>query len=119
AAARELSRPGGAEWISRLDTEHENLRAALENCLSAPREVAAGATLACDLWRYWETHGHLTEGRRVLSAVLEKLDPAAGVRARTLWVAAFLALVQGDLPAARPQPEAGLTAAPLPGPAPS
>jgi len=111
AAKQEMFGPRRAEWISRLDTEHENLRAALEFCLSDPREAAAGATLACDLWRYWETHGHLTEGRRVLSAVLEKLDPAAGVRPRALWVAGFLALVQGDLPAARTQLEAGLTAA--------
>jgi predicted ATPase/DNA-binding CsgD family transcriptional regulator len=111
AAEQEMFGPGRAEWIGRLDTEHGNLRAALEFCLSEPREVAAGATLACDLWRYWETHGHLTEGRRVLAAVLEKLDRAAGVRPRALWVAGFLALVQGDLPAARAQLEAGLATA--------
>ena len=112
AAEQEAFGPRRAEWIGHLDQEHENLRAALEFCLSEPREVAAGIELACDLWRYWETHGHLTEGRRILAALLEKLDTAAGVRPRALWVAGFLALVQGDLPAARALLEATLEAAP-------
>jgi predicted ATPase len=100
-----------AEWIAALDADHENLRAALAFSISEPAEVAAGAEMACDLWRYWETHGHLTEGRRILAALLEKLDKAAAVRPRALWVAGFLALVQADLPAARALLEAGLEAA--------
>jgi len=111
AAEEEAFGPRRAEWIGHLDQEHENLRAALEFCLSEPPEVAAGVELACDLWRYWETHGHLTEGRRILAALLEELDKAAGVRPRALWVAGFLALVQGDFPAARALLEAGLEAA--------
>jgi predicted ATPase/DNA-binding NarL/FixJ family response regulator len=111
AARQEAFGPGRAGWIASLDADHENLRAALEFCLSEPREVAAGAELACDLWRYWETHGHLTEGRRILAALLDKLDETAPVRPRALWVAGFLALVQGDLPGARALLEAGLSAA--------
>ena len=68
--------------------------------------------MACDLWRYWETHGHLTEGRRVLAALLERLDQTAP-SPRALWVAGFLAMVQGDMPAARTLLEAGLSAARL------
>ena len=83
AARQEAFGPGRAEWIAALDADHENLRAALEFCLSEPGQAAAGAEMAGDLWRYWETHGHLTEGRRVLAALLEQLDqacpgPAAG-----------------------------------------
>ena len=74
AARQEAFGPGRAEWIAALDADHENLRAALRFCLSEPGEAAAGAEMACDLWRYWETHGHLTEGRRVLAALLERLD---------------------------------------------
>jgi non-specific serine/threonine protein kinase len=91
------------------------VRGALGFCLAEPGEVAAGAQLACDLWRYWETHGHLTEGRRVLAALLEKLDLAAPIRPRALWVAGFLAMVQGDLPVSRTRLEAGLSAARLAG----
>jgi len=111
AARQEAFGPGRAGWIASLDADHENLRAALEFCLSEPGELAAGAELACDLWRYWETHGHLTEGRRILAGLLEKLDDSAEVRPRALWVAGFLALVQGDLPGARALLETGLSAA--------
>jgi predicted ATPase len=103
--------PRRAEWFTTLDTDHENIRAALEFCLSEPREVAAGAGLACDLWRYWETHGHLTEGRRVLAAALDKLDHAAEARRRALWVAGYLAQLQDDAADARALLEAALAAA--------
>jgi len=111
AARQEAFGPGRAGWIVALDADHENLRAALEFSMSEPGEAAAGARMACDLWRYWETHGHLTEGRRVLAALLDRLDPAAPVRPRALWVAGFLAHCQGDIPAARALLEAGLSAA--------
>jgi predicted ATPase/DNA-binding NarL/FixJ family response regulator len=111
AARQEAFGPGRAAWIAALDADHENLRAALEFCLAEPGEAAAGAQMACDLWRYWETHGHLTEGRRVLAGLLERLDQTSPARPRALWVAGFLALVQADLPAARNMLEAGLSAA--------
>jgi predicted ATPase/DNA-binding CsgD family transcriptional regulator len=111
AARREAFGPRRAEWITDLDTDHENLRAAIEFCVSDPQEAAAGAELACDLWRYWETHGHLTEGRRITAALLDKLDETAEVRPRTLCVAGFLALVQGDASQARALLEAALAAA--------
>ena len=111
AARQEAFGPRRAEWITALDADHQNLRTALEFSISEPAEVAAGAEMACDLWRYWETHGHLTEGRRILAALLDKLDQTAEVRPRALWVAGFLALVQGDLPGARALLDAGLSAA--------
>ena len=111
AARQEAFGPGRAEWIAALDADHENLRAALEFCLSEPQEIAAGAEMACDLWRYWETHGHLTEGRRLLAAMLDQLDQDAPVRPRALWVAGFLALLQADILSARALLETGLKAA--------
>jgi predicted ATPase/DNA-binding CsgD family transcriptional regulator len=115
AARQEAFGPGRAEWIAALDADHGNLRAALEFCLSEPGQEAAGAQIACDLWRYWETHGHLTEGRRILAALLERLDQACPARLRALWVTGYLAMVQGDLQAARTLLEAGLSAARLAG----
>jgi predicted ATPase/DNA-binding CsgD family transcriptional regulator len=111
AAGQEAFGPRRAAWLAALDTDHENIRAALAFCLSEPSELAAGAELACDLWRYWETGGHLTEGRRLLAAVLEKLDGPAPQRPRALWVAGFLAVLQGDIAAARALLEAALAAA--------
>ena len=100
AARQEAFGPRRAEWIAALDADHENLRAALEFSLSEPGEAAAGAKLACGLWRYWETHGHLTEGRRVLAELLDRLDRACPARLHALWSAGFLAQFQGDIPAA-------------------
>jgi predicted ATPase/DNA-binding NarL/FixJ family response regulator len=111
AARQEAFGPGRAEWIAALDADHENLRAALEFCLSEPQEIATGAEMACDLWRYWETHGHLTEGRRILAALLDQLGQDAPARPRALWVAGFLALLQTDIPSARALLENGLKAA--------
>jgi non-specific serine/threonine protein kinase len=101
AARPQAFGPGRAEWIAALDADHENLRAALRFCLADPEEAAAGAQIACDLWRYWETHGHLTEGRRILAELLERLNRACPARLRALWSAGFLAQFQGDIPAAR------------------
>ncbi len=111
AARQDAFGPGRAGWIATLDADHANLRAALRFCLSEPGEAAAGAELACDLWRYWETRGHLTEGRRILAALLQQLHRGAPARRRVLWVAGFLTLFQGDIPAARVLLEAGLSAA--------
>jgi predicted ATPase len=76
AARQEAFGPGRAAWMAALEADHENLRAALEFCLAGPGQATAGAQMACDLWRYWETHGHLTEGRRILTALLGQLPPA-------------------------------------------
>ena len=111
AARQEVFGPGRAGWIAALDTDHENLRAALEFSLSEAGDVAAGAQMACDLWRYWETHGHLTEGRRVLTMLLDQLDRSAEQRPRALWVAGYLAELHGDLLEARVLLEAGVSAA--------
>ena len=53
----------------------------------------------------------LTEGRRILAALLEQLQRDSPVRRRVLWVAGFLAQFQGDIPAARALLKAGLSAA--------
>jgi predicted ATPase/DNA-binding CsgD family transcriptional regulator len=89
------------EWIDGLDADHQNVRAALEFCLAEPGEAAAGLRMACDLWLYWETRGHLTEGRRFLATLIGRAPDAPGLRARGMWVAGYLALVQGDGAAAR------------------
>jgi predicted ATPase/DNA-binding CsgD family transcriptional regulator len=88
------------QWIDCLDANHQNLRAALEFCLNQPDEAAAGLRMACDLWLYWESRGHLTEGRRLIDALTGQAG-AGMLRARGMWVAGYLALVQGDAGAAR------------------
>ena len=96
AARQDWLGPHQVQWVDALRAEHLNLRAALEYCLSEPGEAEAGLRLACDLWLYWETNGHLTEGRRVMDAVLAHIGHPPILRARALWVAGYLALAQGE-----------------------
>lgn len=95
----------GAEqgfWFSRLETEHDNLRAALEGCRSrgdAEKELR----LVVALCRFWDTCGHLREGRAHLEAALARMTPDLPYRLRlaALVHAGWMAYVQGDHPAAR------------------
>jgi predicted ATPase/DNA-binding CsgD family transcriptional regulator len=88
-------------WIfDRLQIEHDNLRAALDFCLNEPGEAEAGLAIAAYLWPYWQGRGHLSEGRRWLDALLERVPDNAAVRARGLAAAGNLAMMQGDLGAA-------------------
>jgi predicted ATPase/DNA-binding CsgD family transcriptional regulator len=111
AARRDALGPRQLEWVDALDASHENLRAALEYGAGETAEAAAGLAMACDLWLYWETRGHLTEGRRQMDALLAHVGSPCPLRTRGLWVAGYLALVQADAPAASRLLEAALRAA--------
>ncbi len=102
------------QWFERLDTEHENLRAALDWCIENG-EPETGCLMAANLWLYWEARGHLTEGRRRLTILLEAIPSRARVRAKALWVAGYLALGQTDVEAATPLLEESLDLAPVTG----
>ncbi len=102
--------PEPAEWLGRLDAEHDDLRAVLEWCLDQPGEGATGLGIAAGLWRYWEIRGHLAEGR----GWLERMIGAAGgevtpLRANALTGAGNLAFMQGDYHAASAFHEGSLT----------
>ena len=111
AARGDALGPRQLEWIDALDASHENLRAELEYGDGEAAEAAAGLAMACDLWLYWETRGHLTEGRRHMDALLAHAGSPCPLRTRGLWVAGYLALVQGDVAAAGRLLEAALRAA--------
>ena len=59
-------------WWTRLEEEHDNLRAALRWAIGG-RELVIGARLGSTLWRFWATR-HPSEGRRWLEAVLSLGD---------------------------------------------
>jgi tetratricopeptide (TPR) repeat protein len=96
----ELVGPGGAEWLLRLETEHDNLRAALERLLA--RDADTCLRLAAALRNFWGILGYLAEGRQWLDAALKRSRAAdAPVRPKALRCAGDMALKQGDLTAAR------------------
>jgi predicted ATPase/DNA-binding SARP family transcriptional activator len=88
-------------WLEQLETEHENVRAVLQWALESG-EVVYGLRLAGALWRFWDVHGHLSEGRRWLQALLASEGHVpAQVRAKALRSAGLLALNQSDYEQAR------------------
>lgn len=100
-ARGEWTGPDQAKWFDRMASVHADVRTALEFSLAEADRAETGLALAADLWLYWQARGHLGEGRRWLSALLDRL-PRVRPRARGLWVAGFLALSQRDLDAAQP-----------------
>jgi predicted ATPase len=98
-AEDEMLGPRGAVWIKSLEQEHENLRAALEWCLQNQPETALQITGAT--WRFWLTHGHVTEGRIWLKRALDLNFAPSIARSKSLLGAGTLAFHQGDLNAAR------------------
>src|SRR5215469_16132934 len=91
AAAPQLMAADQAEWLSRLDAELGNLRAAIAVCLTQPDPVP-GLRLAAALREYWGARGYAAEGARPLQTLLDA--PAAQgatlLRAQALVAAAHL-----------------------------
>ncbi|MEU6587236.1 protein kinase [Nocardia sp. NPDC046763] len=90
-------------WFARLERELPNLRDALEHCLAENSEEAAEAGLqtAAALYMFWSFPGLYGEARRWINRVLN--HPARQSipdRVRALYAGCFLAVMQGDLPAA-------------------
>jgi predicted ATPase len=95
--------PDQAGWFARMSLEHANLRAALEQSLGeTEQDLETALDLAGTLWFYWVGAGHLAEGRHYLERALEaENSPGVGaVTAKALWVLGYIAVLQGDLPAA-------------------
>ena len=89
-------------WLDLLETEHDNIRAALRWALAAG-QVEEGLLAAGRLWRFWHQRGHLGEGlsmTRELLACPQAQSPTAG-RAKALNGAGGLAYWQNDFPTAR------------------
>ena len=83
-------------WYSRLEREHDNLRTALSWLLGVG-DVESALRLAGAVWRFWQQHGDIREGRRWLDEGLMGGERVSeGVRAKALWGASWLAYYQGD-----------------------
>ena len=83
------------EWLDRLETEHDNIRAALQWYL--PHDSEGTVAMAGALWRFWDIRGYFTEGRSWLQRALEHGDASsADFVARAVRGIASLAEAQGD-----------------------
>jgi non-specific serine/threonine protein kinase len=99
--------PEEAGWLQRLETEHDNLRAALAwSMLASPTtpadsasraQPATGLRLAGALWWFWVSRGHNLEGQRWLDAALAGSGVAdTRARARALIGAGYLYWTRND-----------------------
>jgi predicted ATPase/class 3 adenylate cyclase len=110
AVEPELYDTAQVDWLNRLETEHDNLRAALEWCRAEVQGAEAGLRLAGALYRFWIMRGYETEGRQWLQVMLARSDGVSPpTRARALLSAASLAWRQGDNAQALPMCEESLT----------
>jgi len=111
-AEPELGGPSGRLWLDRLEVEHDNLRAALDWCLSEPVQNSEIALrLAGALARFWWIGGHFREGSRWLHRALATTHARTPARLKALYGAGWLAHIQHDLASARLLLEEGLAIA--------
>ncbi len=83
-------------WLARLEREHANLRSAL-GWLLEQHDYEMALRLSGALFRFWEAHGYLSEGRYFLErALASSQNVVPCVRAKALTAAGLLALQQGD-----------------------
>ncbi len=93
-------------WHARIEREHDNLRVALDGCVTRGY-VEPGFRLALALWWFWMVCGHVNEGRARFAALFDRFPlrevsgPRAAQRARALGAAGTLASVQADFTVAR------------------
>jgi len=87
-------RPGQAEWLARLEFDHEDLRAALLWCRAHDHE--RWTRLALALAWFWLVRGHISEGREWVGGVVALPTLAPADRARALYSLTRLAFWQAD-----------------------
>jgi predicted ATPase/DNA-binding SARP family transcriptional activator/DNA-binding CsgD family transcriptional regulator len=98
-----------AAWLERLETEHDNIRAALSWSLEHSEEAGLALRMGAALGEFWYLRGYFGEGRRWLEEALAQSSPApTAARARALHRVSWLALLQGNLDRAEEASEEGL-----------
>ena len=94
-----------------LETEHDNLIAALEY-VSATQKLDLQLRLTVALTRFWYVRGYLGEARRWLEvAIAQSVEQPPQLRRRALTAGAAVALIQGDYTTSLAWAEASLEAA--------
>lgn len=92
--------PRQSEILRLLNRERDNFDAALDWSLSDVAEYPAAQTMVSALRYHWTLGEFLTAGRRRLDEVLTAAREDTVSRGNVLWVAAWVALLQGDHTAA-------------------
>jgi len=99
-----------ALWLTRLEAELDNIRAALSLALAGGVDPVIAVKLAVALQGFWILRGYITEGRRVVKAALQlpAVQEFPLAKAHALYVGAALAGCQSDHAEARRMLETSL-----------
>jgi predicted ATPase len=79
------------EWLDRMETEHDNVRAALDR-LTAAGDAQSALLLAGAMWRLWGVRGYHTEGMSRLDQALADDTSPTAARASALMGAVSCAV---------------------------
>jgi predicted ATPase/transcriptional regulator with XRE-family HTH domain len=103
AAEPHLTSGGRGPWMERLETEHNNLRTALEWCQSEAGDHAMGLRLAGALCWFWYFRGYFSEGRRWLEVAVAQTGELrhTAIGAKVLYAAGKFTWAQDDRTKAR------------------
>jgi DNA-binding CsgD family transcriptional regulator len=93
-AEKESNGPGFQGWLDRLETERDNLRAALRWSLDEG-DAELGLRLAGTLWLFWFTRGHSLEGWGWLEKRIS-LGGSPAAKAKALNGAGWITMWQGE-----------------------
>jgi predicted ATPase/DNA-binding XRE family transcriptional regulator len=94
AAGSRLKGEEQVAWLTRLETEHDNFRAAL--AWTIDHDAGLGLRLAANLAQFWFVHSHLSEGRTWLERALALAAGSVNERVNALYGLAILARAQAD-----------------------
>ncbi len=101
-AEPELHGKGQKEWLQRLESEHDNLRSALQTGIEAVSTAETALAMAASLWSFWHFRGYAQEGRVWLDRALSACPTAPPtLRSKALNQAGNLALNRGEYASAR------------------
>jgi non-specific serine/threonine protein kinase len=85
------------EWLTRVDAEHDNMRAAMRYDLEQPGCPEGALRMSGALLQFWHTRGHASEGLRWLEEALPRgVRAPPSVRAKALLAAGLLTCDRGE-----------------------
>ena len=102
-ANRGLKGPEQANWLWRLETEHDNIRAAMAVTLTGSVDAFIAVKMSLRMLSFWMLRGYVKEGRRFVKAALDlpTIQTSDLAQGHALYVSACLATSQSDHAEAR------------------